>query len=128
MTAGERGSTSTQSEAAHVAAFLLRCMKQLCACGKLQDAQAGSDFSAAAEQRLPAPRFSFMDRERKKPTSDMLGALTWVLGCCALVVLVIAFFVLSAPRKAPRLNTTPGMTTGEQVLLRDHPPARRAPI
>jgi hypothetical protein len=69
-----------------------------------------------------------MDHEGKKPTPDLLGSLTWVLGGCALVVLVIAFYVLSAPRKAPRLNTTPGMTTGEQVLLRDHPPARRAPI
>lgn len=69
-----------------------------------------------------------MDRERKKPTSDLLGSLTWVLGGCALVVLVIAFFVLSAPRKVPRLNTTSGMTTGEQVLLRDHSPVRRAPL
>ena len=69
-----------------------------------------------------------MDRERKKTTPDLLGSLTWVLGGCALAVLVIVFFVLSAPRKPPRLNTTPGMTTGEQVLLRDPPPARGDPI
>jgi hypothetical protein len=69
-----------------------------------------------------------MDRERKKTVPDLLGSLTWILGGCALAVLVIAFFVLSAPRKAPRLNTTPGMTTGEQVLLRDHSLAKRAPL
>jgi hypothetical protein len=69
-----------------------------------------------------------MDREQKRPTSDALSPLTWVLGGCALAVLMIAFFVLSAPRKAPRLNTTPGMTTGEQVLMRDHAPPWRAPI
>jgi hypothetical protein len=69
-----------------------------------------------------------MDRERKKVTPDLLGSLTWVLGGCALAVLVIAFFVLSAPRKAPRLNTTPGMTTGEQVLLHNHPLARSGSI
>jgi hypothetical protein len=60
-----------------------------------------------------------MDREPRKPTSDLLGSLTWVLGGCALAMLVIALLVLSTPRKPPRLNTTPGMTTGEQVLLRD---------
>lgn len=60
-----------------------------------------------------------MDRQPQKPTSDLLGSLTWVLGGCALAMLVIALLVLSAPRKPPRLNTTPGMTTGEQVLLRD---------
>jgi hypothetical protein len=60
-----------------------------------------------------------MDRESRKPTSDLLGSLTWVLGGCALAVLVIALLVLSTPRKPPRLNTTPGMTTGEQVFLRD---------
>lgn len=61
-----------------------------------------------------------MDREPRKSTSDLLGSLTWVLGGCALAMLVIALLVLSTPRKPPRLNTTPGMTTGEQVLLRDH--------
>ena len=60
-----------------------------------------------------------MDREPRKPTSDLLDSLTWVLGGCALAILVIALLVLSTPRKSPRLNTTPGMTTGEQVLLRD---------
>jgi hypothetical protein len=69
-----------------------------------------------------------MDREQKKPTSDSLRSLTWVLGGCALAMLMIAFFVLSAPRKAPRLNTTPGTTTGEEVLIRDHPAPGRAPI
>jgi hypothetical protein len=61
-----------------------------------------------------------MNREPKKPTSDLLGSLTWVLGGCAIAMLVIALLVLSTPRKPPRLNTTPGMTTGEQVFLRDH--------
>jgi hypothetical protein len=60
-----------------------------------------------------------MDREPRKTTSDLLGSLTWVLGGCAIAMLVIALLVLSTPRKPPRLNTTPGMTTGEQVLLRD---------
>jgi hypothetical protein len=71
--------------------------------------------------------FQIMDREQKRP-ADALSSLTWVLGGCALAVLVIALFVLSAPRKAPRLNTTPGMTTGEEVLMRDHVAPRRAPI
>jgi hypothetical protein len=69
-----------------------------------------------------------MDREQKKPTSDALNSLTWVLGGCASAVLVIALVVLTTPRKAPRLNTTPGMTTGEQVLLRDRAAPWRAPI
>ena len=69
-----------------------------------------------------------MDREQKRPTSDTLSSLTWVLGGCALAVLMIAVFVLSAPRKTPRLNTMPGMTTGEQVLMRDHAAPWRAPI
>jgi len=66
-----------------------------------------------------------MDREPEKPTSDLLGSLTWVLGGCAIAMLVIALLALSTPRKAPRLNTTPGMTTGEQVLLRDQPLMRK---
>ncbi len=69
-----------------------------------------------------------MDREQKRPTSDTLSSLTWVLGGCALAVLMIAVFVLSAPRKTPRLNTMPGTTTGEQVLMRDHAAPWRAPI
>ena len=69
-----------------------------------------------------------MDREQKRPPSDTLSSLTWVLGGCALAVLMIAVFVLSAPRKTPRLNTMPGMTTGEQVLMRDHAAPWRAPI
>jgi hypothetical protein len=69
-----------------------------------------------------------MDREQKKPTSDSLRSLTWVLSGCALAMLMIAFFVLSTPRKAPQLNTTPGTTTGEEVLIRDHAAPGRAPI
>jgi hypothetical protein len=69
-----------------------------------------------------------MDREQRKLASDWLSPLTWVLAGCAVAVLMIAFFALSTPRKAPRLNTTPGMTTGEQVLMRDHAAPRRAPI
>lgn len=69
-----------------------------------------------------------MDREQKRPTSDSLSSLTWVLGGCALAVLMIAFFVLSAPRKASRLNMTSGVTTGEHVLMRDHAAPWRAPI
>jgi hypothetical protein len=69
-----------------------------------------------------------MDRPRRKSTSDSLSSLAWVLGGCALAVLAIAFFMLSAPRKTSRPNTTPGMTTGEQVLLRDHAAPWRAPI
>jgi hypothetical protein len=69
-----------------------------------------------------------MDREQRKPISDSLSSLTWVLAGCALAVLMIAYFALSTPRKAPRLNTTPGTTTGEQVLMRDHAAPRRAPI
>jgi hypothetical protein len=69
-----------------------------------------------------------MDREQKKPTSDSLGSLTWALGGCVLAMLMIAFFALSAPRKAPRLNTTPGTTTGQEVLMRDDAAPWRAPI
>jgi hypothetical protein len=68
-----------------------------------------------------------MDREQKPP-SDALNSLTWVLGGCALAVLVIALLVLSTPRKAQRLNTTPGMTAGKQVLIHDHAAPWRAPI
>ena len=60
--------------------------------------------------------------------SDSLSSLTWVLGGCALVLLMITLFVLMAPRKAPRLNTTPGTTTGEQALMRDHAAPWRAPL
>ena len=69
-----------------------------------------------------------MDREPEKPTTDLLGSLAWILGGCVIVVLVLALFVLSSPRRTPRLNTTPGMTTGEQVLLRDQSHLRRAPL
>ena len=69
-----------------------------------------------------------MDSEQRRLTPDSLSALTWVLGGCALAVLMIAFFTLSTPRKAPRRNTTPGMTTGEQVLMREHAESWRAPI
>ena len=69
-----------------------------------------------------------MDREQIRPPPDSLRSLTWVLSGCALAVLMIVVFVLSAPRKAPRLNTTPGTTTGEQVLMRDDAAPWRAPI
>lgn len=68
-----------------------------------------------------------MDRGSKKPL-DSLGSLTWILGGCVLAVLMIALLVLSAPRKSPRLNATPGMTTGEEVLLHDRLPAKRTPL
>lgn len=71
-----------------------------------------------------------MDLVPKKPESSALRSLTWALCGCALAVLAIAYFVLSAPRKTQRLNTTPGMTTGEQVLMRDRENSlpSRAPI
>jgi hypothetical protein len=69
-----------------------------------------------------------MDREQRKPISDSLSPLTWVLSGCALAVLMIAFFALSTPRKAPRLNTTPDTTIGEQVRMRDYAAPWRAPI
>ena len=69
-----------------------------------------------------------MDREQRKPASDTLSSLTWVLCGCALAVLVIALVVLTTPRKAPRLNTTPGTTTGEHVLQHDRAAPWRAPI
>jgi hypothetical protein len=75
---------------------------------------ASSGFYFGEEHRLSPARFLSMDREQKRPMSDALNSLVWALGGCALAVLMIAFVVLSAPRKAPRLNTTPGTTTGNR--------------
>lgn len=103
--------------AARVAA-ILRCKTTTCAARA--HPHSVRFHPNAPEHHLPPPRFPRMDREPRKSNSDLLGSLVWALGACALAVLVIALFVWSAPRKAPRLNTTPGMTTGEQLSMHDH--------